>query len=269
MKFITPIFIAPVFVAVCASATFFTACNNSVEDLRFTTICRDSTAGKAHQQLCYPQFEGAHSDAFMKAVVALVEGDSIANLRSRPTFGDLFVQYATDVKEMVGEEYATEMSYEQMDSVSVSYNENEILCLTNQTYNYMGGAHGGSAITYKILDAKTGKTLNIKDFFKPNTEAELLKIGEACFRKQWLPEMELATDAPMTEENGLWFGGMAMDETDKDKGKFYLAKDAGISSKGFEFVYQQYEIGPYAIGMPSFTISFEQVKALLKDEYKF
>ena len=265
MKFITPIFIA-----ICASATFFTACKNDAgAAVSFTTVCRDSTAGKAHQQLCYPQFEGAHRDVFMKAVVALVEGDSIANLRSRPNFGDLFVQYAADVKGMAGEEYATEMSYEQMDSVAVSYNEKGILCMTNQSYNYMGGAHGGSAITYKILDAKTGKTLDIKDFFKPNTEAELLKIGEACFRKQWLPEMELATDAPMNEENGLWFGGVAMDETDKDKGKFYLAKEVGISPKGFEFVYQQYEIGPYAIGMPSFTISFEEVKTLLKDEYKF
>ena len=268
MKFSTSIF-----AIACLCATFFTACKNGTSEsnaaFAFKTVCRDSTVGKARQQLCYPVFEGSHSAEFMKAVTALVEGDSIANLRSMPTFGNLFAQYNEDLKSMAGDEYATEMSYEQMDSVAVVYNEKGLVCLSNQTYSYMGGAHGGSTVSYRILEMATGKTLAIKDFFKPNTDAELLKIAEECFRKQWLPEMELATDAPLTEENGLWFGGVAMEETDKNKGKFYLAKDAGISAKGFEFVYQQYEIGPYAIGMPTFTISFDKVKTLLKDEYKF
>lgn len=258
----------------CASMSLFTACkNNAVADTNATLVfknkCQDSTQGNAHQQLCYPIFEGEAAEYAMKAVLQVIEGDSIAALHKTPEFGGIIAAYNADMKDLEDKDFAKTMQYEQMDSVAVLYNKNGLLCVSNINYIYSGGAHGGAAITYRIINTATGATLKLEDFFKPNTQAELLKIGESCFRTQVLPDMELKTDAPLTEDNGFWFGGMVSDEPSKDKGKFYFSKDFGITSKGFDFVYQQYEIGPYAIGMPSFSITFEQVKALLKDEYKF
>jgi hypothetical protein len=250
----------------CASASLFTACKNNAP-LVFKNKCQDSTQGNVHQQLCYPIFEGAAADYAMKAVLQVIEGDSVAALHKTPEFGGIIAAYNADMKDLKDEDFAKTMQYEQMDSVSVLYNEKGILCVSNVNYTYSGGAHGSAAITYRIINTTTGKTYNLEDFFKPNTQAELLKIGEAAFRKQVLPDMEMKTDAALTEENGFWFGGMATEENDKNKGKFYLSKDFGITQKGFDFVYQQYEIGPYAIGMPSFSLTFEQVKALLKDEF--
>jgi Protein of unknown function (DUF3298)/Deacetylase PdaC len=250
--------------------SLFIACkNNSSAPLTFKVTCQDSTAGNAHQRLCYPVFEGEYAANMQHAVTAVIEGDSIAALRKKPVFGDLFVQYAEDMKGSEQEDFMKEMQYESNDSVSVTYNTSKIVCLSNFGDYYSGGAHGSAAITYRIVNPSTGAFYKLADFFKPNAQAELLKIGEDCFRKQVLPELEMKPDAALTEENGFWFGGMAGEDNDPNKGKFYLATEVGISEKGFDFVYGQYEIGPYAVGMPSFSIPFDKIKHLLKAEYKF
>jgi Deacetylase PdaC/Protein of unknown function (DUF3298) len=255
--------------------SLFVACKNnpsapqSDAPLTFKVTCQDSTAGNVHEQVCYPVFEGEYAANMQHAVTAVIEGDSLANLHKKPVFGGLFAQYAEDIKGSEQDEFMKEMTYESSDSVSVTYNTSKILCLSSLSYHYSGGAHGSAAITYKIVNPSTGAFYKLADFFKPNTQAELLKIGEECFRKQVLPELDMKPDAALTEESGLWFGGMAGEDNDPNKGKFYLATEVGISEKGFDFVYGQYEIGAYAIGMPSFTIPFDKIKHLLKAEYQF
>ncbi|MBQ2591047.1 MAG: DUF3298 domain-containing protein, partial [Paludibacteraceae bacterium] len=39
-----------------------------------------------------------------------------------------------------------------------------------------------------------------------------------------------------------------------------------FSKNGLEFIYGQYEIAPYACGMPQFTIPYSRVEPLLKEE---
>jgi hypothetical protein len=60
--------------------------------------------------------------------------------------------------------------------------------------------------------------------------------------------------------------------------KDYLLYDASVdnlplpqfppyfTADGLAFVYQQYEIAPYAAGMPSFTIPYDDIRPLLTDE---
>lgn len=231
--------------------------------LTYELFHKDSTSGNVHQALTYPVFKGTNAEAIMRMVVALVEGDSVSKIRTQPSFGDIFVLYAEDMKG--ADDEMSSAPYDQIDSVMVIYQSPTILCLGNQAYSYMGGAHGSGAILYRTLNPQTGKLYVITDFFKPNSLAELTKIGETCFREQVLPEMELPKTAALTQENGFWFGGI---ENNQEEGKFYLAKDFSIDKDGFGFVYQQYEIGPYAIGMPSFQIPFAKIKHLLKDEFK-
>lgn len=44
--------------------------------------------------------------------------------------------------------------------------------------------------------------------------------------------------------------------------------DPCLTSEGFVFCYQQYEIAPYAMGMPAFTVSYEKILPYLTDEAK-
>ena len=39
-----------------------------------------------------------------------------------------------------------------------------------------------------------------------------------------------------------------------------------FTSEGLRFIYQNYEIGPYAIGMPSFTVPYDKIKDFLSVE---
>ena len=39
-----------------------------------------------------------------------------------------------------------------------------------------------------------------------------------------------------------------------------------LTAKGLHFVYQQYEIGPYAIGMVEFTVPYDKIKAFMTSE---
>ena len=55
------------------------------------------------------------------------------------------------------------------------------------------------------MNPATGAEYKIEDFFKPNFKAELTKIGEKCFREQFLPQMELKPTDALSDENGFWF----------------------------------------------------------------
>lgn len=126
----------------------------------------------------------------------------------------------------------------------------------SQNYIYMGGAHGGitgeGCISFDKSDGS-----RIAQFLDPDCEEDLQPaIREGLC--DYLSECGLEVDADSIEE--------------------YLLLDDDIiplpswqpypSADGLVFEYQQYEIAPYAMGMPSFTIPYEKVAAYLTPEAK-
>lgn len=126
----------------------------------------------------------------------------------------------------------------------------------NEDYVYLGGAHGGivghGPLTF---DKKTGEL--VENFLEPGCLKDiqpLLRKGIADY---------LASDG---------------DEISLEEVEEYLMTENGMipfpawapfpAENGLGFLYQQYEIAPYAMGMPGFTIPYDDILPYLTAEAK-
>lgn len=124
----------------------------------------------------------------------------------------------------------------------------------SQDYVYMGGAHGGvtgaGCITYDKQDGS-----RFTDFFNPDSEADLQPLLRECLAEYFSTE-----DCPVTADNLKDCLLIEGDDVPLPAWPPYPAAD------GLVFTYQQYEIAPYAAGMPAFTLSFDALEPYLTAE---
>ncbi len=119
--------------------------------------------------------------------------------------------------------------------------------LNNSGWDYTGGAHGNYWDFYQLFDKKTGKILNLSDFF---TDIEALnKLALPYFKEQ----NDVPSDMTL-EEYGFWFEGDDFQVTEN----FYFTEEAIV------FHYNIYEIAPYAGGTNDLTLPFAVLGELFK-----
>jgi hypothetical protein len=115
-------------------------------------------------------------------------------------------------------------------------------------YTYTGGAHGATFVYFINWDTRTNKNLLLTDILNKGYEELLTKAGEAVFRN----DEKLSDIAPL-----------ARDYFFRD-GKFSLNKNFLITPIGIRFLYNSYEIKPYAAGRTDLFIPYAQFKPLLQ-----
>lgn len=129
---------------------------------------------------------------------------------------------------------------------TVVYNKNSVVSVQSGCYTYMGGAHGiGVTRTYNygLVNGKP-KRLSLWDIVHKANRDEI--------RLQLLGK---ATANPNTD----WIqDGMYNDFTETQLNRFW------ISPKGLTFEFDPYELGSYAAGPFSFTLSFQELKSVLR-----
>jgi hypothetical protein len=114
--------------------------------------------------------------------------------------------------------------------------------------DYAGGAHPNTMISYLNFNPKNNTPITLDSLIETGKNTELVQIAEQIFRKQ-----EGLTDtASLTEQ--YFF----------DKGKFVLPTSFYVSPNGLVFLYNPYEIKPYAAGITKLTIPFAQLKHIAK-----
>lgn len=116
--------------------------------------------------------------------------------------------------------------------------------------SFLGGAHGAAAQQYLMFDLKHQQQLHLNDILLPDRRNALLKQLHQQFA-QWVEAQKLADNVQEYE----------------DAWPFKLTNNFYLSSQGLVLQYAEYEIGPYVVGMPSFTIPYAQLKGILKPEY--
>lgn len=122
-------------------------------------------------------------------------------------------------------------------SYYVTYNENGLLSLYVDYYEYTGGAHGFTVRAPYTFDLKTGGALTLKDAAGGN--ADYVKIINAAIEKQIKArKLELLTPFKTIEADRPFF----------------------LNHSGLVIYFEQYEYTPYAYGMPEFTIPLKAFK---------
>ncbi|WP_434352949.1 RsiV family protein [Psychrobacter sp. HD31] len=115
-------------------------------------------------------------------------------------------------------------------------------------YDYFGGAHGMGFVFYSILDSDLKQEIGLDDILIANQKPVLSKLVEAEFDK-WIIEQGMTP----SEHKAYW--------------KFRLTNNVTFTPEGLSFLHQPYEVGPYAAGMPEFTVPYAKLKGVLKPKY--
>jgi hypothetical protein len=123
------------------------------------------------------------------------------------------------------------------------------ICLGIYENVFTGGAHPSQKINWITLDQKSGKRLGLIDFFDTTGIKKLTKAGEKYFREA----REIKPDFSLSEA-GLDF----------KNGEFSLNENFCFTKEGIKFIFNEYEIGPYSMGMTEFTIPANKFVKFMK-----
>ena len=112
-------------------------------------------------------------------------------------------------------------------------------------YSFRGGAHGIQTLSNIVFDAKTGEQVREADLFAPDYEEPVARL------------LRLAVQSSMEEEDPELMQLVNLEEV-RPNGNFSLHED------GVEWLFQPYEVGPYALGIVSATLSWDELKPFMK-----
>ncbi|MBS1515587.1 MAG: DUF3298 domain-containing protein [Bacteroidetes bacterium] len=135
------------------------------------------------------------------------------------------------------------------DTTAIITNTPEILCFENRHESYLGGAHGSFNVAYTNVDMRTGKRLNTANIFVKDFKKTLNALIEKEIRKI----LEIKPGQSLTD-GGLFENTVGFNEN------FAIKKD------GIEFLYNQYEIAPYALGVIEVKLSYKDLESILNKE---
>lgn len=127
-------------------------------------------------------------------------------------------------------------------SFAADWNKNKCYALT---YSYFrGGAHGMYTITYLVFNPKTGALVTEADLFKEGYQEPVSELMRQSLRESLSGDQD-ALDS-------IWWDNVA------PNGNF------SPDEKGIGWIFQPYDIAPYAFGALSADVPWEQLKPYLK-----
>lgn len=126
-----------------------------------------------------------------------------------------------------------------------SYQSEDVITLSVNTYEFKGGAHGNDKIKFLNLNTATGDVYNINDLVE-NSE-DFKTLAKTYFLKS------IDADKENNKIEDYFFGK-----------PFQLPENIGFSDDGLVFLYNVYEVASYNQGYTEFIIPFDAVEPFLK-----
>ncbi len=124
--------------------------------------------------------------------------------------------------------------------MTVEYNEHNLLVLSDNYYQFFGGAHGLNWIKYYNIDVNDNRLLSLSDVLQDTTE-----LPQLIYEK-------------LTAKNIVLF---------VTKYSIYISKNFYIRGSKLTFVYNPYEVAPYTAGIVEVSFKFKDLKPYLKPQF--
>ena len=196
-------------------------------------------------------------------------GDStLERLFSRIAFGDQYASLSpraavdTYIRDMSSEytiqdQYSQEMSQEDLNqlksdlqlSTKVDYIDSLVISVRKDLAEYYAGAvHGNYGTGFYNIDHRTKTLLRESDYFVEDYAAQLTKI----LQRRLLIGYKVKTLEELEEKEGI----SAVDLTPND--------NCSIGPKGLTYIYNPYEIAPYALGQVTIFVPYEDLQPILR-----
>lgn len=198
----------------------------------------------------YPQQDdGTTNPAEYKGDI--VDGKALVGFHAESILKDLQKSYATWTKN--GE--PQDMYLMTQASIHKASENDSIVTYESGCYTFQGGAHGSywqEGVTFRRSD---GSRIDIElDPLLIDSLQPMLRDGV----NKYLHDNSSGITVESLMDGGLFLADRTIPLPSTP---VYLTAD------GVKFVYQQYEIGPYAIGLPTFTIPLDKLRPyILKSE---
>jgi hypothetical protein len=145
-------------------------------------------------------------------------------------------------------QYSPDMFYTLNLKAIVLRQDSSLTTLQIEGYIYQGGAHGSSSVSFINWNTKSQGNVTLNDILTDGYKTKLTAVADTIFRSQ-----EKLSDT----------SSLARDYFFRDN-KFSLNENYSITPLGIRFVYNQYEIKPYAAGTTNLFIPYDKIKSLLR-----
>ena len=201
-----------------------------------------------------------------KNVTDLGEGTALATYSGdRSVMQNVATYYGEKIYTLLQQECLDELAemerqdticYEVLSTLNKTEETPLYVQYTEETYTYMGGAHGGmgglGVLTYRLKDGQ-----RISQFLKPGAQQALQPLLRAGLKDYF-------ADPTMTDEALLENLLLPEDQQGIPMPQYYPMYLDGEGNLCLE--YAQYEIAPYAAGMPVCCIPLSQLQEWLTDD---
>lgn len=144
--------------------------------------------------------------------------------------------------------------FESFISVRKKSENDKTVTFATTSYSYSGGAHGSSSYNETTFIKSSGKIIGINIFKDPSSSAFKRLIINGL--KKYFNTI---TDAELKD--------CLLYEGSLNKLPLPASNTISLTKEGVKFTYQQYEIAPYAAGMPEAIIPYDLIKSHIKADY--
>ncbi|MDL2257419.1 DUF3298 and DUF4163 domain-containing protein [Bacteroidales bacterium OttesenSCG-928-I14] len=145
--------------------------------------------------------------------------------------------------------------YEKMMRNTILLNRGNVISMVTNVYEYTGGAHGASSTTGIVIDLTNGEQIHYEDVFSENQKSE---ISDLILRH--LKYSRNAVDFDELRELGFDFDFIEP------------TPNFVVVDKGIVFIYGQYELGSYSVGIVEVLVPFEEIMPYINPDspiYRF
>lgn len=234
--------------------------------LLLLAACDTFTTKTYQDDLVMPLAEGAADSLFYTISLEYVNGGPRIPIMDK--MNQTIVQQAFDLEGVAGtpdelasayrenliDEYITENAHSQEQGGVLTWedkiNGNFTAKYKNwrnyllSYYSFRGGAHGIQTVSQLVFDATTGDLVTESDLFAPGYEEPVAALMQAAVKA------DMEAEAPELIE-------LVEMEFVVPNGNF------SVGESGVQWIFQPYEVGPYALGIVTAAVSWSDLKPYL------
>lgn len=168
------------------------------------------------------------------------------------TFDEQIQQYANEFSHAVIElkKFSANTAMSFHIEPQILKDKKNLVTIKLSSYSYLGGAHGASTQQYFVFDLNEKRQVELDDVIKPDQKKAFHQLAYEQF-STWVKAEKLADHVDQYEQS--W--------------EFKTTQNFYFSPKGLVLQYEEYEIGPYAVGMPTLTIPYDTLKTVIQPEF--
>lgn len=253
-----------------AAATLLLACGSDQEEtIQFGTVQADKTVQLSnddnspsctvHLELAYATDDNGHKAEVVNNAIQrrLLDVENLTMQQAADSFANVYTSnYKKNFLPLYNQDRGDEKKHAWYEYHYVIKTETQIGYRGASVYDifldyYEGGAHGINQHLTMNFERETGRTLSLADVFAPGYEHQLNVILLKA-----LQEKTGTKNITELHDRGYLY---SMD--------MFPSENFVLGEETITFIYNPYEIAPYAVGTTELTIAYSELENILKNSF--